>query len=194
MGHVMRVLALGLVAAIELGGGFGTASAATVSLGTDTMVIDLEVEVLTSADTVVAHLSADEEALVIPLLARGQGIYGIRTEVPLINHLVVFEVVGPDNTLSDPVTLTELGAELTTAPDDTTADADLDQATTSWGWLGLALAAASLSLLAFWALGDRDRDSDTEAEGTADQPAPSWAVEEPSPVGAVGTAGTTEEE
>ena len=159
---MMRVTVLAVVAALELGGAFGSASAATVSLGSDTMVIDLEVEVTVTAESVLVHLSVDDERLVMPLLHRGGAIYGIRTEVPRSNHVVVFEVIGPDNSISSPATLSQLGADLVVAPDDVEPDEGLDESTTRWGWLGLALGAASLSLLAIWVLGGRDKGPDEE--------------------------------
>jgi hypothetical protein len=158
------MLALALLAAVELGGAFGSASAATVTLETTTMVVDLEVEVIVSAESVVAHLSGDDDAILVPLVSRGGGIYGIRTEVPRQDHIVVFEVIGPNGGLSDPATLSQLGADLVVAPEDVEPDEGLDSSTTRWGWLGLALGAASLSLLAFWVLGDRDRQPAEEEE------------------------------
>jgi hypothetical protein len=154
MGIMTWLLAIAL-AAVQLGGSFGSASASTVSLGATTMIIDLEVEVLVSAEAVVAHLSVEDETLVIPLLERDGGTYGIRTEVPLKNHVVVFEALGENGALSQPVTLSGLGAELTASTGDGEEDG-LTGGTTRWGWLGLALGAASLSLLAFWVLGGRE--------------------------------------
>jgi hypothetical protein len=76
----------------------------------------------------------------------------------------VFEVIGPNGGLSDPATLSQLGAELVVTPEDVESDEGLDSSTTRWGWLGLALGAASLSLLAFWVLGDRERHTGEEEE------------------------------
>jgi hypothetical protein len=144
-----------VLAAVQLGGSFGSASASTVSLGSTTMIIDLEVEVLVPAQSVVAHLSIEDETMVIPLLERGDGVYGVRTEIPLKNHVVVFEALGETGAISQPVTLSGLGAELAPSVGDV-GDEGLSETTTKWGWLGLALAAASLSLVAIWALGGRE--------------------------------------
>ena len=77
---------------------------------------------------------------------------------------VVFAVLGDDPRQSDPLRLTELGADRAvlgmTAPliDIVVEDND----TTQWGWLGLGLGAAALALLAVWVLaggfGDRADD------------------------------------
>ncbi|MCI0425090.1 MAG: hypothetical protein L0Z49_00245 [Actinobacteria bacterium] len=152
-----------LVAAVEIGGGFGAATASTVTLGSTTMVVDIEVEVARTTETVVAHLSIEDEALVIPLLHRGDGIYGVRTEVPRKDHVVVFEILGPNGELSTPITLTQLGADLAVAPDRAPEEEGLDESTTRWGWLGLALGAASLSVLAIWVLVGREENG-PEAE------------------------------
>jgi hypothetical protein len=84
--------------------------------------------------------------------------------VPRKDHIVVFEVIGPNGALSDPATLSQLGADLVVVPEDVEPEDGLDTSTTRWGWLGLALGAASLSLLAFWVLGDREGRSAEEEE------------------------------
>ena len=165
----MTMVLAALIAAVQLGGAFGSATASTVSLGATSMIVDLEVEVTVEAQSVVAHLSIDDDVAVLPLLARGEGVYGLRTELSLKNYVVVFEVLGEEGSLSAPSTLTQLGVELSVAPDDAGEEPFSDD-TTRWGWLGLALGAASLSLLAFWVLGDRDgRGRDRRgASGAAD--------------------------
>ncbi len=155
----MRVGALLLLAAVELGGAFGSASAEVHSIGANSMTVDLSVEVTVSAQAVVAHLSiAEEPTQVVSLIDRGGGVFGIRTELEPRNYIVVFEVIGPESSLSPPRTMTELGAEL--SPDeDSPARPPADQSdpeTSQLGWLALALAAASLSALAFWALAGDD--------------------------------------
>jgi hypothetical protein len=147
-----------VLAAVILGGVFGSAGATVESIEDDVMVIDLEVEVIGATDSVVAHLTFDNsEELTLPLLDRDDGTYGIRTELETKNYVVVFEAVGEE--ASDPVSLTELGADLlpqsvnvTTDPDD---DGLSDESRRSL-WLSVALGAAALSLLAFWVLGGRD--------------------------------------
>jgi hypothetical protein len=154
-----------LIAALILGGVFGTASATVESMGEGTMLLDLSVEVQTSADAVVAHLTFDEDEVdTLPLLDRGDGTYGIRTELEAKNYVVVFEVIGDEAASSGPVSLTQLGADL--GPDaevttTTTRDESLSRESKQLLWLSVALGAASLSLLAFWVLGsgrgDRER-------------------------------------
>lgn len=166
----MRSVVLSLIAAVTIGGAFGNASATVESISGDSMVIDLEVEVVASASAVVAHLTfEDDPNLAVPLLDRGDGAFGIVTELEARNYVVVFEAVGADDGLSQPVSLTELGADLGEDADGglpSTADDDdgLSPETRRLGWLALALAAASLSALAFWVLGGRDRREASEEE------------------------------
>lgn len=108
-----------ILAAVILSGVFGSASATIDSIEDDIMRIDIEVEVTGSADTVVAHLTFDDDpVLTIPLLDRGDGTFGIVTELEPKNYVVVFEVVGEES--SDPVSLTQLGADLLPSSGETT--------------------------------------------------------------------------
>lgn len=153
-----------LIAAVILGGAFGTASATVVSIEDDVMVVDISVEVQSSAEAVVAHLAFEEEpVLTLPLLDRGESVFGIRTELEPKNYAVVFEVVGEETSSSEPVSLTQLGTALGpesgTATTTTVADDALSRESRALLWLSVALGAASLSVLAFWVLGGRrDRD------------------------------------
>lgn len=152
-----------LIASVLIGGLFGSASANVDAIGPDVMVIDIEVEVPPAAANVVAHLSFESEELVLPLTDRGDGVFGIRTELPPRNYFVVFEVVGESGGSSDPVSLTQLGAELSGDPGATTttvADEGLGRESRQMLWLAIALGAASLSALAFWVLGGRDQERD----------------------------------
>lgn len=151
-----------LLAAVIIGGSFGSASATVESVDDEMMVVEISVEVLDSADSVVAHLTfGDERELTLPLLDRGDGAFGLRTELEPKNYFVVFETTGEDAARSEPVSLSRMGAELgpgsgataTTSPDD---EDDLSDDLKQMLWLAVALAAASLSLLAFWVLGDRE--------------------------------------
>ena len=148
-----------LVAALILGGVFGTASASVETTDGDTMLLDLSVEVQTSAEAVIAHLTFDEEPIVsLPLLDRGGGVFGIRTELEPKNYVVVFEIIGDEGAMSGPVALTDLGAELgpnAQFPTTTTQadDGDLSRESRQLLWLAVALGAGSLSVLAFWVLG-----------------------------------------
>jgi hypothetical protein len=158
-----------LVASIVLGGVFGTATATVESIDDGVMVISIEVEVSTAAESVVAHLSfEDEPVLTLPLLDRGDGTFGLRTELEPRNYFVVFETVDAEPNTSEPVSLTEMGADLgpePSSPTTTLAEDELSPASRQLLWLAVALAAASLSLLAFWVLGSRDDDEagDTRA-------------------------------
>ncbi|HUG31346.1 MAG TPA: hypothetical protein VMM14_00520 [Acidimicrobiia bacterium] len=159
-----------LIAALVLGGAFGSASATVESMDDGVMVIELRVEVLDSAESVVAHLAfEDEPILTLPLLDRGDGTFGIRTELEPKNFFVVFETVGPEREESEPVSLTQLGAELLPESGITTttvADEALSEDSQQMLWLAIALGAGSLSLLAFWVLGGRDGDVLDDAPDT----------------------------
>lgn len=168
---------LAVVLALELGTGFGAASAELISTTGNAMEIELRVEIRQSAQAVVAHLAFEEETpITLPLAQRESGVFGIRTEVAKINYRVVFEIVGSDVARSDPYSLMELGLVFPTGATNSTTSAPsqgLSAATRGWGWLALALGAAALSLLAFWALGGKGEDdhasSDTSApEGSSE--------------------------
>lgn len=161
-----------ILAAVILGGAFGTASATVDSIEGQVMVLDLEVEVMGAAETVVAHLSFDNEpALTLPLLDREDGLFGIRTELEPKNYVVIFEVVGEES--SDPASLTEMGADLGPESGSTaTSDPDeeeMDEETQRWLWLAVALGAASLSVLAFWVLGGRDSEDGDAPTGNDEE-------------------------
>lgn len=156
----------GLIAALILGGAFGTAAATVESIDDHVMLVDLSVEVQTSAEAVVAHLTFDEEPIVtLPLLDRGDGTFGIRTELEPKNFVVVFEVVGDEAASSGPVSLTQLGADLGPVTGVTTTVPQEDEALSPQSrqllWLALALGAASLSVLAFWVLGGSRGDKES---------------------------------
>ena len=163
----MRLAYLALVLSVELGGAFGSASATVESLNDAAMLVDIEVEVSVSAQAVVVHLTfEDDPKLALPLLDRGDGVFGIRTELKPKNYIVVFEAVGAEDPLSRPVSLVELGADLNIdvpgVLPTVEEDSGLSPGAMRFGWLALALGAASLSALAFWVLGGRDNSTDTE--------------------------------
>jgi hypothetical protein len=166
----MRLLLIGLLAAVQIGGAFGEAAAEIEELAEESMIIDLEVEVGVSAEAVVAHFSFDGESdFTMPLLDRGDGVFGVRTELEPLNYVIVFEAVGAGD-VSEAWTLTSLGADFGAAVEsDGAASVDgsgdeLSDETRRVGWLALALAAASLSALAFWVLGGDDRETVTARE------------------------------
>lgn len=156
----------GLLAAVIVGGIFGSASATVESVTGDGMMVEIEIEVSGAPETVVAHMSFEEERFTLPLLDRGDSVFGLRTELERKNYMVVFEVVDEDAASSEPISLQEMGADLSLANGETTTTAEkeegLSQESRRLMWLAIALGAASLSLLAFWVLGDRDEDEDDE--------------------------------
>lgn len=165
-----------LIASVLIGGMFGSATATVDAIGEEVMVVDIEVEVTPAADTVIAHLSfEDDPVLRLPMLDRGDGVFGLRTELEPKNYFVVFELVGEEAESSDPVSLAEMGADLsgdqagptTTEPDD---DEGLGEESRQMLWLAVALGAASLSALAFWVLGGRvDQEELEETSEGADR-------------------------
>lgn len=172
--EVVMKAALLLLAAVEFSGAFGFARAELVERTPDSMTIDLEVEVLVSVDAVVAHLSFDREPeLTLPLRHRGDGVFGLTTELAPRNYVVVFDAIGPRGEVTDPVTLHQLGVDLVSGSGmetgTTTTEAEgLTEASRRVGWLAVAFAAASLSALAVWVLGDGQEEDEAEA-GSAEE-------------------------
>jgi len=162
----MVKLAALVLFAVELGAGFGAATATVVSTTDESVVVEFHVEVEAPADSVVLHLAlAGEDPIRVPMVERDDESYGVTTEVKAANYRVVFEALGDPGAQSSPVSLIELGAELAggpEAPGDTTESEERSPGTQRWLWLGVALGAASLSALAFWVLGDRDEPDDVE--------------------------------
>jgi hypothetical protein len=154
----------GLLAAVILGGVFGSATATIELIDGDLMMLSIEVEVSGSPDTVIAHLTfEDDQALILPLLDRGDGTFGLRTELEPKNFFVVFEAVGEGTETSDPVSLAQMGAEFGTRSGGTTTTMPEDELSNESRralWLAVALGAGSLSLLAVWVLGSRDEDEE----------------------------------
>lgn len=171
----MKLFAALLLATIEIGGAFGSASADFESRSDTSMTVDIEVDLRTSAQAVVAHLAfGDEPNITLPLLDRGGGTFGIKTELAWKNYLVVFEAIGDPGGVSDPVSLEDLGADLNLEGSGVESGEDPDDGLSSEtrqaGWLALALVAASLSALAFWALGGRDDgDAPVEEEASSEE-------------------------
>jgi hypothetical protein len=173
-----------ILMAVELGAGFGAATATVESRDDERMVVELRVEVDGEPDSVIAHLALpDEETIAIPMLVREEGVYGVTTEVKPANYTVVFEVIGDAGAESDPVTLGQLGVDFSsTAGTIEPEEEPISASTQQWLWLGVALGAASLSALAFWVLGGRDGPVDEdEADDVAEPPrSEPVAAEEPS--------------
>ena len=157
---------------VEVGDGFGRATASATDLGATTMELDLTVETDTAA-TVVAHLiepGGTQETL--PLVPRGGGVFGIRTEVRKIDHVVVFESVdGQGASQSQPLRLSELGVDAEILGVENRPPTETDEFsddTRLWGWAGLGLAALALALIALWALPDRRRKAREAEIGTVE--------------------------
>lgn len=168
----------GLVAAVILGGVFGSATATVVSIDEAVMVVDIRLEVSDPGESVVAHLSFDDESdLTLPMIEREPGVFGLRTELEPKNYAVVFETVGEGGERSEPTTLARMGADLLPGAGATTTtlgEDELSDESQQLLWLAIALGAASLSLVAFWVLGGRDDEeagetTDTEQTTTGDE-------------------------
>ena len=172
--EMIRLAVLALFA-VELGAGFGTATATVVSTTQESMIVEFHVEVGVSADSVVVHLALPgEDPVTIPMVERQTGSYGVTTEVRTADYQVVFEALGEPGAQSDPTSLTELGVDLDTGSDvaESTESAESSPGTQRWLWLGIALAAASLSALAFWVLGERDMPDHEDADPDDDEASP----------------------
>lgn len=170
-------LLVSVLLAVELGGGFGTASATVVSADDESLVVDLRVEVASSADSVVVHLLLPgEEQTTLPLLPRDGGGFGITAELRRADYRVVFETVGDPAIRSQPVALSALGVDVLPAPPPEDGEQAGEETATGWMWLAVAFATASLSALAFWVLGGEDRGEEAaradQGEGSADSTSP----------------------
>ncbi len=160
-----------LLAALDVGGGFGSASAEVLNLTNESMEIEVQVEIESSAEAVVVHFAlSGEDPVTLPLVARGDGVFGITTELKPANYEVVFETLGDPSIQSLPVALTDMGAELTGSSGSVTSTTEdgFSNITRGWGWLALAFAAASLAALAFWALGEGREDESVAPEPESD--------------------------
>jgi hypothetical protein len=166
----MRLLSALLFLSVELGGVFGAASAEVVSQDEASMTIELQVEVDGEIDAVVAHLAlTGEQPLALPLIERGDGSFGVTTEIRPADYQVVFEALGEISSQSQAVALSDLGVDLAEATG-TTSDEGLSEDTVGWGWLAVAFGAASLAALAFWVLGGRDEGEDEADVTPVDEP------------------------
>lgn len=154
-----------------LGGAFGEASVTVEAVDDSSMVVDIEVQLMTDAQSVVAHLAFDDDSPIAhPLLDRGGGLFGITTELPTKNYAVVFEAVGSDEELSQPALMSDLGADFsgedasTPSTEPPEEEDGLRRETLRLGWLALALATASLAVLAVWVVVGRDDEEDSSEE------------------------------
>ncbi|MEX1133807.1 MAG: hypothetical protein WED83_03070 [Acidimicrobiia bacterium] len=168
---MLRIAAFVLLAAVDIGGGFGNASAEVISLTDESMEVEIQVEVQGTVDAVVVHFAlSGEDPVTLPLVSRGGGVFGITTELKPANYQVVFETLGAVSIQSLPVAIADLGAEVTSTsgPATSSTEGGLSNVTQGWGWLALAFGAASLAALAFWALGGGKDDQDGEPGPDAD--------------------------
>jgi len=159
--------AAALLLAVVLGGDFGVATASGEPAVGNRILVTLEVEVLTSADAVVAHLiqpGQDQET--ISLSGDESGIYRGAATVPKADIVVVFEAVrGPANSsMSAPAFLTELGLDRAllgdlvipieeSVPTESTADVGLPLT------IAIVSGVLSLGLIVWWVwsgAGNRD--------------------------------------
>ena len=157
----MKRLTTLVLLAVGIGGGFVSAAAEVTEASGAQMTVDLEVEASAPVETVVAHLTLPgEPELVIPLLSRGDDKFGTVVQLEIADYQVVFEAPGSGLELSDPHSLSSLGARFSAAMAPIEGEnEDGGERNNAMGWLALALAAASLSALAFWALGGEDSSS-----------------------------------
>lgn len=163
----MPAVFLALLLLVELGGGYGGASASGEVVGATLMEVELVVEAPAGV-TVVAHIILPgEQQQTVAMAERDPGVYGTFVEIQRANAVVVFEQIGAEP--SSPATLLELGldpAVLGMVPDATTTTVPEASDTSQWGWLALAAAAAALALLALWVLIGGEEAEEAEAQPT----------------------------
>ncbi|MCB1247169.1 MAG: hypothetical protein KDB69_07885, partial [Acidimicrobiia bacterium] len=158
--------------ALQLGAGFATASAELVSTSPNAIEVDLHVELTGSASSVVAHLSfPGHPELILPMISRGERVWGVTTELEPLDYQVVFESLGDQPAISSAHSLSDLGVDFGIDVTSTTAGPDdegLSDESTRRLWLAVAFGAAALSALAFWVLGGGSQDSSDEVSSTED--------------------------
>lgn len=164
-------LLLGLLLAVELGGAFGTATADAQPTSPGSMQLEITVDAPADLSVVVHFVVPGAEQQTVALAERAPGLYAAVVEVPAVDAVAVFEIVGSGD-LSTPARLTELGVDpsvvgVATSPP-TTAEG-ISRETRQWGWLALALGASSLALVAVWLLVGGPRKA---AAAEAEEPVP----------------------
>ena len=147
---MIPIAAFVLLAAVDLGAGFGSASAEVILLTDESMEVEVQVEVQSSADAVVVHFALSRRGPGDPPpVSRGDGVFGITTELKPANYEVIFETLGEVSLQSLPVSLTDLGADIGGSSGSATSTTEgLSDVNQGWGWLALAFGAASLAALA----------------------------------------------
>ena len=157
---MIRIL-LAVLFLIPAGDGFGEATAAATEVASDTISVDIQVEIPNrSSGSVVVHLiEPGEQQQTVALRDRGAGTYGATFEARKVDLVAVFESLGSVPRQSEPLRLTELGVERSVLGMEPLVGPLVDvvegesNENSQWGWLGLAFGAAALALLAFWVLG-----------------------------------------
>ena len=134
-----------ILAVVEIGGGFGGASAGGTETTATTMEVDLSVTLSGSAGPVLAHLVLPGDSQTVPLVERGGGTWEVLVELRRADWLVVFEDVATGE-LSDSRSLTRLGLDpvlLRGSPTATSPDEQDNDISTplAWGWLVAAILA-----------------------------------------------------
>lgn len=145
---------LGLLLAVELGGSFGAASATAQPTSAGQMEVEITVEAPAGRSVVVHVVVPGGEQQTVAMRERAPGVYGTVVEVPAVDAVAVYEIVGSGD-LSTPARLTDLGVDpaVVGAPSSgspPTTSEGLSRETRQWGWLALALGSSSLALVAVW--------------------------------------------
>jgi hypothetical protein len=162
----MRAAVLGVVAAVVVGGPFGTGSVEVSGSSGDTIRLEVSVRGPEATPVVVHAVEPGGEQLTTSLVERTPGTHTGRFEARRANLVLVFEDVATGEQ-APPVALTEMGVDagVLSPPRTTTTVAAGPERPVRLGWLALALALGSLSLLAIWAL---DEGAPPEPEPAAE--------------------------
>lgn len=145
----MPTVAALLLLVVELGSGFSGGDATGIGLTPDLIEVRLVVDVAESDGPVVAHLALPgEDISTHPMLAGGEGRWTMVSELRRADWQVVFEALTA-GTLSEPVSLTELGLDpdlLSVSAPTTDTRSSPEDASPPWWQLSVALAAAALAI------------------------------------------------
>lgn len=145
----MPTVAALLLFVVELGAGFSGGGATGTGLTPDLLEVRLVVDVAQSDGPVVAHLALPgEDVSTHPMIADGEGRWTIVAELRPADWQVVFEALTA-GTLSEPVSLTELGLDpdlLTVSAPTVDPASPSEDSSPPWWQLSLALAASALAI------------------------------------------------
>jgi len=194
----MRTLVALVLLSVTLSPPFGEAEARAVEVGTDGLVLEVFVEVDTSALVVLARgVGRFDELAPVALTELSPGEWGGIVELPIVEDIRIgFELIRPDGgsaLVSELHTLSELGvdpavfgvaeAQTTTSAassTDTTeasAASSGDEPSTAPIWLGVIAGAGALVLILVWWRGDR-RQPELDGEGKDPGAAPAATADE----------------